>query len=98
MAEGTHDAADFLVLGEETPLGEENGPVALIGADQRQDGGASVGHVRADVGEIFEEPEDAEGETDGFALEAKRGGAAQGDYGFAKGTSEDVQRLRATAE
>ncbi len=93
VPESANDAADFLVLGEETPLGEENGPVAFIGADQRQDGGAGVGHVGADVRKIFEEPENAEGETGGFALEEKVGGAEQRDDEFTKGSSEDVDGL-----
>jgi len=67
-AEGAHGGADFLVLGEEAPLGEEDGPVAVLGADEGQGCGAGVGHVGADVGEIFEEPEGAKGKAGGFAL------------------------------
>jgi len=84
VAEGAHDCADFLVLGEDAPPSEENGPVAFIGADERQNGGSSIGHVSADVREVFEEPEDREGEAGGFALEEKVGGAEQRDDEFTK--------------
>src|SRR5258708_30098738 len=90
IAEGAHDCADFLVLGEEPPLGEENGPIAFVRADQRQDGGAGVSHVGTDVGEIFEKPEAAKSEACGFSLEEEVGGAEQRDDEFTKGSSEDV--------
>jgi len=32
VAEDTYGGANFLVLGEKAPLGEEDGPVALVGA------------------------------------------------------------------
>ena len=57
VAEGAHGRTDFLVLGKEAPLGEEDGPVALFGANEGQGGGAGVGHISSDVGEIFEEPD-----------------------------------------
>ena len=88
-AEGAHDSADFLVLGEEAPLGEEDGPVAVFGANKGQCGGAGVGHVGANVGEIFEEPEAGEGEADGFALPEEIDGAQERDEEFAKGSTED---------
>jgi len=33
--------------------------------------GAGISHIGADIGEIFEEPEHAEGEAGGFTLEEK---------------------------
>src|SRR3989442_1718341 len=35
-SQSTRESADFLVLGEEAPLGEKNGPVARFGADEGQ--------------------------------------------------------------
>jgi len=98
VAEGAHGGADFLVLGEETPLGEEDGPVAVFGADEGQGGGAGVGHVGADVREIFEEPEDGEGEAGGFAVEEKIGGAEQWDNEFAEGSAEDADGVTEPTE
>src|SRR5260370_40756020 len=71
-------------------MSEENGPVAFIGTDERQDGSAGIGHIGADVREILEEPEDGERKTGGFALEEKIDGAEQGDDEFTEGSSEDV--------
>jgi hypothetical protein len=88
-AEGAHEGADFLVLGEEAPLGEENFPVGVAGADEGQGCGAGVGHVGADVGEIFEEPEAAKSEGGGFALEEEIEGAQEGHEQFAEGSAEN---------
>ncbi len=89
IAEGAHGGADFLVLGEESPLGEKDGPVAVFGADEGQCGGAGVGHVGADVEEIFEEPEDAKSEAGGFALPEEVDGAQERNEKFAKGPAEN---------
>ena len=35
-SQSTRESADFLVLGKEAPLGEKNGPVAFLGADEGQ--------------------------------------------------------------
>ena len=74
-AQGAHDCADFLVLGEESPLAKENGPVALLRAHQGQCRTACVGHVAADVGKILEQPVGAECEAGGFALAEEIDGA-----------------------
>jgi hypothetical protein len=89
IAEGAHGGADLLVLGEESPLGEEDGPVALLGADEGQGGGAGVGHVGADVGEILEEPEGAKSEGGGFALPEEIEAAQEGHEQFAQGSAEN---------
>src|SRR6266404_5657815 len=88
-AEGAHDSADFLILSEEAPLSEENRPVAFLRADQGQGRGARVGHVGADVGKVFEEPEDGKGEAGGFALPEESGGAEERDEQLAEGSAED---------
>src|SRR5712692_299057 len=89
IAEGAHGGADFLVVSEESPLGEEDGPVAVFGADEGQCGGAGVGHVGADVEEIFEEPEDAKSEAGGFALPEEIRGAEERDKEFNEGSAEN---------
>ncbi len=76
-------------MGEESPLGEEDGPVALVGADEGQSRIAGVGHVGADVREIFEEPEAAEGEADGFALAEEIDGAQERNEEFSEGATEN---------
>ena len=48
------------------PLSEEDFPVAVPGADEGERAGASVGHVRADIEKVFEEPECAEGDAGGI--------------------------------
>jgi len=88
-AEGAHDSADFLVLGEEAPLAEENFPVGVAGADQRQGCGAGVCHVGADIGEIFEEPEAAKSEAGGFALPEEIDGAQEGHEQFTQRSAEN---------
>jgi hypothetical protein len=81
--------ADLLVPKEDVPLREENGPVAILRAYQRQCRRAGIGHVGADVEEIFEKPEAAEGYGDGFALPPEEGGAEQGDNKLAERASEN---------
>ena len=88
-ADRADDATDFLVLGEEAPLGEENFPVGVAGADEGQGCHAGVGHVSADVGEIFEEPEAAKSAADGFALPEEIDGAQEWNEKFAKGSAEN---------
>src|SRR5207244_6770357 len=88
-AEGAHDSADFLVLGVEAPLREKNRPVTFLRADQGQSRGACVGHVGADVGKVFEEPEDGKGEAGRFALPEESGGTEERDEQFAEGSSEN---------
>ena len=89
VAEGAHGGADFLVLGEEAPLGEENFPVGVAGADQGQGCGAGVGHVGADVGKIFEEPEAAKSEASDFALPEEIEGAQKRHEQFAEGSAKN---------
>src|SRR6266436_2064836 len=88
-AEGAHDSADFLVLGKEAPLSEKNRPVTFLRADQGQGRGACVGHVSADVGKVFEEPEDGKGEAGGFALPEETGSAEERHEQFAESSPED---------
>jgi len=83
-AEGAHDSADFLVLGEETPLGEENFPVGIAGADQGQCGGARVGHAGTDVGKVFKKPEAGKRKADGFALPEEINGTQERHEQFAR--------------
>src|SRR6266581_382103 len=88
-SQSTRESADFLVLGKEAPLGEKNGPVAFLGADEGQRRAACVGHVGADIGEIFEEPEAAKGEAGGFALPEEINCAQQRHKQFGKRAAEN---------
>src|SRR6266581_4774372 len=88
-AGGAHGSADFLVLGKEAPLGEENGPVAFFGADKGQGSRTGVGHVGTDVGEILEEPEEREREAGSFALPEEIESAQERDEQFAEGSAEN---------
>src|SRR6266705_585065 len=83
-SQSTRESADFLVLGEEASLGEKNCPVALFGANERQSGGACIGHVCANVRKVFEEPEAAKGKAGGVALPEEVKGAQQRNEQFAK--------------
>ena len=94
---------DLGVVKEEVPFGEEDFPVAVTGADERERAGAGVGHVGADVEKVFEEPECAEGGAGGFAAEEKISGAGERDDEFEQSPAEDHERVaevgfRATAE
>ncbi len=88
-SQSTRESADFLVLGKEAPLGEKNGPVAFLGADEGQRRAACVGHVGADIGEIFEESEAAKGEAGGFALPEEINCAQQRHKQFGKRAAEN---------
>src|SRR6266487_306222 len=88
-SQSTRESADFLVLGKEAPLGEKNGPVACLGADEGQRRAACVGHVGADIGEIFEESEAAKGEAGGFALPEEINCAQQRHKQFGKRAAEN---------
>src|SRR5713101_1661504 len=103
-SQSTRESADFLVLGEEAPPGEKNGPVARFGANERQSGGACVGHVGANVRKVFKEPKAAESKAGRFPLPeeincaqqrhkqfSKR--AAQNHDGIAEPTEKEVTTL-----
>ena len=53
----TGEMPDLLVILKNTPLSEENGPIAFIGVNQREAKRASISHIGSDVQEILEEPE-----------------------------------------
>ena len=94
---------DLCVVEHKIPLSEEDFPVAVPGADERERAGASVGHVGADVEKVFEEPECAEGDAGGFPAEEEICGAGEGDYEFEECAAHDHERvaeavLSATAE
>jgi hypothetical protein len=88
-AQSTHEAADFLILGKQSPLSEKNRPVALLRADERQGGRASVGHVGADVGKIFKEPKTAESEAGRFPLPEEVRSAQRRNEQFAERAAEN---------
>src|ERR1700732_400284 len=58
-AQISRNSPDALVVLQHTPLPKQNFPVVIAGAHQRQLQSTGVGHVRADVQKIFEEPEAA---------------------------------------
>src|SRR5260370_16666411 len=59
------------------------------GGNLRTGRAAGVGHVGADVGEIFEEPEGAKSEAGGFALPEEVDGAQERNEKFAEGSAEN---------
>ena len=80
---------DLRIVEHEVPLGEEDFPVAVSGADKKKRAGASVGHVGADVEKVFEEPERAEGSAGRFAAEEEVGNAGKWDDEFEQRAAED---------
>jgi len=86
------------VVGEDVPLGEEDFPVVVAGADEGQRQRAGVGHVCADVEKIFEEPEGAEGGAAGFAFDEEiRKTGERGDE-FGESAAENVHSVAERAE
>ena len=77
------------VVDEDVPLGEEDFPVVVAGADERQSECAGVGHVCADVEKIFEEPEGAEGGAGGFAFDEEIRKTGEGGDEFGESAAED---------
>ena len=93
--------ADLDVVDEDVPLGEEDFPIVVAPADERQRECAGIGHVGADVEKIFEEPECAEGDGSGFAFDEEIGktgergdefgeSAAENGHGVAEGAEEGM--------
>lgn len=68
-AEVASRGADLLVAEHEAPMAEEDGPIVVAGTDEGKSLRAGVGHIDADIEEIFEEPEGAKGDGGGFAFE-----------------------------
>ena len=94
----THEVADFLVVDQNPPLVEEESPVAFVGVDERKGGGAGVGHVGADVEEVFKEPEEREGEAVGLASEEKNRGTEERSEEFGEGAAEKHHGVAERAE
>ena len=88
-SQSAHSPSNFLILKKQTPLPEKNRPVAFLGADEGQRRAACVGHVGADIGEIFEESEAAKGEAGGFALPEEINCAQQRHKQFGKRAAEN---------
>ena len=86
------------VVDEDVPLSEEDFPIVVAGADERQRKRSGVGHVRADVEKIFEEPESAEGGAGGFAFDEKIRKAGERCDEFGEGATEDVHGVTERAE
>ena len=63
------EMSDLLVILKNTPLSEEDDPIAFIGVEQREAKRASIGHIGSDVQEILEEPEERKDEPIGLAME-----------------------------
>src|SRR5260370_1417590 len=63
--------------------------IAQTGGNFRTRRAAGVGHVGADVGEIFEEPEGAKSEGGGFALAEEIDGAQERNEEFSEGAAEN---------
>ena len=85
----TSEMANLLVVQKNGPLIEEQGPVALIGVDEWKDERTGVGHVGADVQEVFEKPENGEGEAVGLTVKEEKGGTEERDDEFTESTAKD---------
>jgi hypothetical protein len=94
----TGEVTNLLVVREDAPLREENGPVAFVAIDKRKVQGAGIGHVGADVEKIFEEPEEGEDEAVGLAVVKEKSGAEEWNEKFAEGAAEDHYCVAVKAE
>jgi len=90
--------ANGVVMLQESPLTEQRTPVVFSPADKRQSLIACIGHIRSDIGEIFEEPEPAEGEPRCFALKKEICRAKERHDQFPERAAEDHQRFPKPAE
>ncbi len=90
--------ADLDVVDEDVPLGEEDFPIVVAGAHERQSECAGVGHVRADVEKIFEEPESAEGGAGGFAFDEEIRKTGERCDEFGESATEDGRGVTERAE
>lgn len=86
------------VVLQESPLFEQRPPVVFSPADQRQSLITCIRHIRSDIGEIFEEPKTAEGESRRFALKKEICRAKERHDQFAERAAEDHQRFPKPAE
>lgn len=89
---------DFLVVIEDAPLREEDRPVTLVGINEGKRQRARVRHVRADIEEIFEEPENGEGQAVSLAVIEKEGGAQRRNDEFAESAAENHERVTKPTE
>src|SRR5205085_3329040 len=69
--QGAQGAPDFPILKKQSPLAEENRPVACVGSHQRQSLCPRIRHVGADIRKIFKEPETRESKTGSLSLPEK---------------------------
>jgi hypothetical protein len=92
-AQSAGGVGDLRVVEHKIPLSEEDFPVAVTGADEKERAGACVGHVGADVEKVFKEPERAEGGTGRFAAKEEIGGAGKWDDEFEERATEDHKRM-----
>jgi hypothetical protein len=87
-AELADEVADALIVGKDTPLLEEQGPIAFVAIDERKDESAGVGHVGANVEKILAEPEKREGEAVSLAMKEEEGGAQERNDEFAESAAK----------
>jgi len=97
-AELTGEVADLLVVVQNSPLSEKNGPVTFVAIDERESGGTCIGHVGTDVEEIFEEPEEGKGQAIGLALKKEVGGTEKRRNEFTQSAAEDHDGVAKGAE
>jgi len=84
---------DLRIVEHEIPLSEEDFPVAVTGADEKERALARVGHVSADVEKVFKKPKGAGGGAGGFASEEEISGASERDDEFEECAAEDHERM-----
>jgi len=74
-ADIARDAPDRSIVLQDSPLPEQHGPIVFAAAKKRQHLVASIGHVSANIREVFKKPETAKGKSGGFASkeEIRRG-------------------------
>ena len=97
-AEEAGGVADLDVVEEDVPLGEEDFPIVVAGADEGERECAGVSHVGADVEEVFEEPDGAESDAGGFAFDEEIREAGEWSDEFGEGAAENGQGVAKRAE
>ncbi len=89
---------DSLVVWQDIPLGKKDGPVTFVTIDEWKDEGAGIGHIGADIEEIFEEPKEGEGQAVSLAVIEKESGTESGHDQFAEGSAQDHERVAEVTE
>src|SRR5579883_2098719 len=85
--------ADVHILQQQAPRAEENIPIVIAGANERERLGARIRHVRSDIEKILEEPESRKSKALRLAMREKIGRAQRRHHQLRQRASENHQLI-----